>query len=489
MAFSDAFARGYAIGDAARKRRATSKFFERFKELTADDEAEPVTEIGGLNVPESALPSDTPAAETAELEPAAALPVGSAAPVAPAAEDSAPPVGAEAEAAIRVKAPKKIPLPQAAEVHRSLTQTNIKELDRLALDAARASGDIEVYTALQKTTDSFLQSKTLRNLSLAQIAAQNGDTEAVEKYLTKAYRFVPDGREVKFKKTKDGTLTVKDPWDDTDVELTPERIGNIATLLRDPERWADIVRQERKDRAKADIEERELAVKEAGIEIDRARLGQFARELGIREGDLAIRGREAKLKELIAPMERMEAHQRGLYYGALREQAAAAARSGKTPEFLDEARQMSVAVESSIDAFFTPPKNPNTGLADANWKPPRDAFVTGPSGPRVLDASEVNQVKGLAQTIAIHNMGSIGNNVAAVAGLQLMKAQIDPDNFNAQVDAATGVMFVPFQGMNVPVRLPPALVQALVAQQEQATTAPRSGPSGLPGLGAFLPPE
>ena len=468
MAFSDAFAKGYAIGDAAKKRKATSKFFERFKELTDEGEAEPVTAIGGLDVPDSALP-----VEEQPVDAAGAIPVDSATP------DSALPLSLEAAAPAKVGAPKKIPLKQAAEFQKSLTQANIKELDRLAMDAARASGDIEVYTALQKSTDSFLQGKVMRNIGLAQMAAQNGETDAVEKHLTAAYRFIPDGQEVKFKKTKDGMLTIKDPWGDEDVELTSEMIGNIGTMLRDPEKWSDIVRTERRERGKQTVAEGELDVKKGGLEVDRSRLTQYARELGIREGDLAIKGREAKLKELIAPMERMETHQRGLYYGALREKAAAAAKAGKTPEFLDEANRMSVAVEGSMDAYFTPTKNPVTRMADPNWKPPSDAMVTGPSGPRVLEASEINQAKGLAQTIAIHNMGSIGNNVAAVAGLQLMKAQIDPDNFNAQIDATTGVMLVPFRGMNVPVQLPPALVQALVSQQESAAVS-GSSPSGYP---------
>lgn len=470
MSFSEAFARGYAIGDAAKKRKATSKFFERFKELTDDGDKESVTEIGGLDVPDSALP--VKGGESALDVGSAALETGSES--AMPEPDSALPLSAEAAEPVKISAPKKIPLPQAREAHKSMTQANIKELDRLAMDAARASGDIEVYTALQKSTDSFLQAKTLRNLSLAQTAAQNGNTDDVEQYLTKAYRYIPDGQEIKFKKTKDGQLTVKDPWSDEDVELNSERIGNIATMLRDPEKWSDIVRQERKDRGQQKVAEGELEVKKGGLEIDRSRIAQYARELGIREGDLALKGRETKLKELIAPMERMEAHQRGLYYGALKAQAQAAAKAGKTPEFLDEARQMSTAVESSIDAYFTPPKNAVTGEPDTNWKPPNDSMVTGPSGPRVLEASEVNQVKGLAQTIAIHNMGAIGNNVAAAAGLQLMKAQIDPDNFNAQIDAATGVMLVPFRGMNVPVQLPPALVQALVAQQESAQAPPSS---------------
>lgn len=488
MGFTDSFARGYEIGDAAKKRRATSKYFERFKELTRDSDAEVVTEIGGLDVPESALP-----VEGTAPTPVPAPEAISAGPTegAPALEpDSALPLDmGDAESPVRVTAPKKIPLPQAEEARKSLTQANIKELDRLAMEAARASGDIEVYTALQKSTDSFLQSKVMRNIGLAQSAALNGKTDEVEKYLTKAYRFVPDGQEIKFKKDKDGQLTIKDPWGDKDIPLTSEMIGNIGIMLSNPEKWADIVRAERKDRGTQAVNEREVTVKEGGLKVDQDRLLQFGRQLGIQEKDLALKERQVRLEELMGPMDRMAKYQQGLYYGALKEQAQAAKANGKGDEFLDESIAMSKAIDSSMAAYTTPPNNPIDGKPDPNWKPPRDVMVTGPSGQRAMAPDELRQATGLAQMIGMTNKGAIGTDVATAAGLQLIKAQIDPDNFNAQIDAATGVMFVPFRGMNVPVKLPPALVQELMSQQESAA-ATSSAPTGnpFPEPGQFMPP-
>lgn len=449
MAFSDAFARGYAIGDAAKKRKASEKFFERFKELTDEGDSEPVTEIGGVPVPNSAIPTS---------DGASALPVEAAGPA-----DAA--LTVDAPEAIQVSAPKKIPLKQAEEVKKSLTRANIKELDSLAMEAARAAGDVEVYTALQNTTDRFLQGKVMKNMSLAQTAAQNGETDEVEKYLTRAYRFVPDGQEVKFTR-KDGKLMVKNPWGDNDIELGSEQIGYIATMMTDPQKWSEIVREERKSRAKQATDDRQVDIAQqnadtakAGLDIDRERVR-------VLQGELGLRGEELKLKKLMAPIERYTEFQKGGYYGALREQALADAKAGGKPtEFLDEAIKMSESVEKSMDSMVTPVKDA-LGQVDPNWQPNPEVMISdGKGGRKPLDGKAFNDAKGLAQTIAMANRGLVGNQVAQSAGLLLMKAQLDPDNFSVQIDASSGVMHVPFRGMNVPVKLPAELVQSLAEQQ------------------------
>jgi hypothetical protein len=471
MAFSDGFAKGYAIGDAAKKSRAASKYFKRFKELTDEGETEAVTEIGGVPVPNSALP---PSEGDAEL------------PVAPLAETAVPEKDAPVlspDAAIpevAVTAPEAIPLKQARKTHKSLTQSNIKELDRLAMDAARAAGDIEVYTALQKTTDSFLQGKVMKNIGLAQAAAQNEDTDAVEKHLTAAYRFIPDGQEIKFKR-KDGKLMINDPWDDKEIELNSEMIGNIGTMLRDPEKWADIVRQERKDRARAATDKQLADAKVDENKIDRERLSmqkdQFTQTLGLQKEDLKLKGRATALAEANGRIGRYTEYQQGLYYSALAEQAKALAKTGgKSPgDLLTEVNALGKTIEDSMNALSSPAKD-DLGRPDPTWKPSREIMVKGQDGqPRQLAPDEMNMAKGFAQSIAVANMGGVGHNLAQSAALQLVKAQVDPSNFNAQIDAKTGVMLVPFRGMNVPVQLPAALVQSLAEQQAASQQRPAQG--------------
>lgn len=462
MAFSDAFARGYAIGDAAKKRRAVSSFFAKFNELTKEADVPDTTEIGGIPVPSGAT-SEAPAIPVAK-----AADAGAASPL----------LNDQAIPAPQVSAPQAIPLKQASEVRKSLTQGDIKDLDKLAMEAARASGDIEVYTALQRTTDSFLQSKVLGNLSNAQVAAQNGDTKAVEKYLTAAYRYVPDGQEIKFHKGKDGQLMVKDPWEDgKEIPMTAEMIGNIGTMLMNPQKWSELVRQERKDRGAAALENRKVAVAEGGLKIDQARVDLLGQQIGLQGEELKLKQNQDKLATLMAPIERLNKYQQAIYYGALADEAKMnAANGGKSGNLLDEANAISKSIDEAMAKYTQPERNQLGEQVDPNWKPPADIMVGGPNGQRPLAANELRDVSGYAQTIALANRGAIGNQLAISAALQLVKATIDPQNFNATIDAKSGTMYVPFHGKNVPVQLPPQIIQGLAGQQGGGNAAPQGSP-------------
>jgi hypothetical protein len=488
MSFSAAFARGYAIGDAAKKRKTIARFFDKFDEMTKDDSEPAAEEIGGISVPDSVI-TERGALDIqplSEVEPPAVDAVGAIDARSPSAKRMAPaptppasaldlggdPAAVTAETpAASVAAPRAIPVGEnVRKFQKSLTQGDIKNLDKLALDAARASGDWEVFNALKKTGDSLLQGKVLSYLGKAQVALTNGDTEQAETNLRKAYRNVPDGQELKTQRDrKTGMLTIKNPADGKPIELTPERIGNFATMIYDQEGWSKIMRQETKDAAAAKMEERKIAVSEGSLKVDQGRLNLLGEELG-------VKGRELELKELAGPMERMETYQRGLYYGALRDQAQTAAKQGKTQEFLTESVAMGKSIDESIKAYTTPGTNPISGEPNPDWKPPADIMVSDPgsmTGRRPLAPDELRNTAAFAQTIGISNLGMIGPELATSAAMQIVKAQVDPDNFNVVVE--NGIMTVPFRGMQIPVQLPPSLLQALAKQQQNATTPTPSG--------------
>jgi hypothetical protein len=532
MAFSDAFARGYEIGDAVKKRFVIGKFFKKFGELTKDSEEDaPVDSIGGIDVPQDAdLDTDTKAAvegaipvtkaatqegsnKDAEipgtmaaqavtapsppderlLPPAsgpaypAALPevevTGKRADYSASAQRALPteegPAGNEpmdagaipmdASGRAKIKSPNRIPLKTPeGERRKSLTQANIKELDRLAMNAARASGDIGVYTALQKTTDSFLQGKVLKGLAAASASLTNGDIDGTEQALKNAYRFIPDGQEAKFHRSRNGTkLMVKDPWDNKDVELTPDRIQMFGMMIHNPDKWAELMRSDRKDAQQAAQEERRTKSQEQQVS---NQASQFAQEFGIKKDD-------QKLKEMNARVSRLTEYEQALYYRSMAGKAAAAAKNGASmEEFLDESRLMSESVDKGLQARFTPPVD-SLGDPIAGWKQPEDAFISDPTaadgtGRRPINSEEINRAAALAQNIAMANMGDIGTNTAGLAALQIVKAQLDPQHFNANIDPQTGVMQVPLGGgLTTPVRIPLELARQMASQANAKAAA------------------
>jgi hypothetical protein len=491
MSFGASFGQGYQVGESMRKRRATSKFFEKFKELSADDEEEMVAEDG------SAIPLDTPAGD----EVRAAIPAAAADKGAPAAEgktvlplDAAPadpvvtqmpaapaipaddmPAAPAAEAALPLAAePKK----GTKEAKKSLKQDDIKELDRLAMDAARASGDVAVYTALQQTTNSFLQGKVLSNMGLAQTAARNGDVDATEKYLKKAYRFVPDGQEINFER-REGKLYVQDPWSDKgeEVELGAEQIGYLSTMIRDPEKWSEMVRAEKKDRATAALEERKVTATEQSVKVDQARVDVMREQLGISREELALKGRETTLRELMGPIERMSQFNQGMYYKALAEYTKAGKGAGVGLDAsLDDSREMAKEVDDQFLKYAEPGKD-MAGNVDPNWKPPKD--IAG------MEPKDILAANGLAQSIGVINAGRVSPAMAVQAGLALARSRmVGPDGQpmgKVMVDPENGMMTFDYAGQTVPIKLPKSVVDGLVMEDNQRAAGAAQGlPQAIP---------
>jgi hypothetical protein len=406
----------------------------------------------GMPPPDLAAPAALPVPTASERRAAASAAPESALPVSSAgsaAAGGAPVVDAPPD--VQVKGPGKLPLTNAGRaLQKSLTQDHIKELDTLAMDAAKAAGDIQVYEALKQTTSSFLQQKVLNNLSLAQQAAvAGGDPQAVENYLTKAYRFIPDGQDVKFGKNEQGQLTVNDPWDENNgkVPVTPELIGAFKTMVMDPERFSGMVYQRKKDKA---------AEEAAKAEADRRERETVATEKRA-ETDAAAERRQAGAQKYVN-LERM-ANAAKSYSDAW---AKAAEAEGKMKP--DDARQYSVAVSQAVDNVIAP-KTTRPGASPL--MPPQ--VVTGPPpkgyemfvDPKTGSPTELAlAARDIAGALGIANP-SLGVDAAANAGLAIVRA-MQPGGPKIQVEGTT--IYVPLQdGRIKPVEAPPELIQALAA--------------------------
>lgn len=456
MAFSDAFARSYAVGDAMRKRRATANYFKKLKELTADtdDMAEAIpTEVAGMDVaPEGAAPA-----------PETALPIQ------PAGESGTAPILAPVEGvgteAIPMKGPDKLPLAtekQRQALAKSLTRDNIKELDDLAMIAGEASGDAGVYKALRDTTTSMLQTKALAALGQAQTAAQEGDVDATEKFLSKAYRYIPDGREAKFKR-KDGKLWIENPWktdegEPKEIELDAQRIGGLAVLMSDPAKYAELLREEGKEREDRKFRRKELDLRERGVGVQEG-------QLGVAQENAALRAREVAIKEQNAPVERLATWADIAYKQQMTEASKA---SAKDPKIMEGATAL---VRETNDQFvgMTTAPNDEMGRPDPNWKMPDQFFKTDANGnPVPLSDAEMLTANALAQSIAVAGLGRTTPGMAIEAGLALVKGRDPNSNFNLQVNAQTGEVYVPINGVNTPVQLPKSILEGLVQEEMDA---------------------
>lgn len=467
MAFSDAFARGYAIGDAAKKRKAVAKYFEKFEEMTKDDSEPAAEEIGGISVPDSVI-TERGALDIqplSEVEPPAVDAAGAIDARSPSAKRMAPaptppasaldlggdPAAVTAETpAASVDAPRAIPIgKKATKFHKSLTQGDIKNLDKLALEAARASGDLEVFNALKKTGDSFLQGKVLSNLGMAQTALTNGDTEQADIYLRKAYRYVPDGQELKIQRDrKTGMLTIKNPADGKPIELTPERIGNFATMLRDPEEWAKLTRQEAKDVAAAKMEERRLVVAEK-------QLAEQVRSNGVRELMDTKKFDQDTANSVFDNL-----YKAALAGKAYAESAAEGKAGGMKP---DDARQYGLAVGGEVEGFLMPraPADPNDPLAKPQIGPPPAGYelFARPDGSGLtvhgMQAKELGGALGIANP-------DLGPAVAARAGMEMTLA-LTQSGTKMGVNPAGGTVTLMISGRPTQLKAPPELIKALIA--------------------------
>ncbi len=201
MPFSSAFAQGLEIGRSSRKQKAVTNYFEKLKAL----EQQPETATPTADV--AAIPTEQ-AGEgmAAALNPQTALPTDT---------------------------------PQAPRV--SLGRADLESLDAAAMEAARASGDISVFTALKSNTDVFIQGKLLNNLRSAQVALLNGDTATAEKALRKANYYVPNGQDIQTFKGPGGELMWTSPISGQKEPITADTIGYIQAAASNPMQFTQLM--------------------------------------------------------------------------------------------------------------------------------------------------------------------------------------------------------------------------------------------------------
>ena len=142
--------------------------------------------------------------------------------------------------------------------------------------ATRAGKDpAAVYEHLNAVRNGFFQSNVLKNLSAANIALQNGDSDAVAKAMKNVYYYFPDGKELDVKRDADGTVIYQDPitpyidqnGDPTSapsfhgkankpnmVPITPQHLQLLATAALDPMKVGDIIAGTRAAAAKQQLE-------------------------------------------------------------------------------------------------------------------------------------------------------------------------------------------------------------------------------------------
>lgn len=552
MAFSDAFARGYAIGDAMKKRKAASDFFEKFKELSANADYDPESETEVIKLepkageaaaaipalaPESpvAAPS-TPENPTVEVAPvdAAAAP-SPALDMTPAQAREAPTDVPPAEAppapgamatpetvkeAIPLSMPTEMKITKPEEIDtrgtarklfdkatgnepkkaRSFTQEDMKELDSLALAAGEAAGDVEVYNALKATTDSFIKGKIQKNLALASTAVSQGDDDAVQKYMKRAYMYVPDGNHLDFKRDKEGRLTVQSPWEAKDrIPVTAETISWMNMQLYDPDKFADLMQRERHHKEEMGLKGREVAVSERRATTDErqaatqermtdAQIKDMADRLGISQQELGIKGRAQTLEELNSRVSRFSQYSQGLYYQELanKMKSGGVDADGKPLKglTLDDARETWHEVDGQFKSYTQPPKN-DMGVEDKNWTKPAD--VEG------LSPAQLQEANGLAQTIALGAPSDVSAATATKAALALTRAatpnaqgtgmldkvDINFDNGTLRLRQGNGFVEVP---------LPRSILNNYAQQANaRAATDERIRTHGFPGTAPMNP--
>lgn len=449
----------YANYQQGKARRAVGQVFERLKTFDA--------------------PADEPDA------PAAALPV----------VDGVPAEGITAT--IPADQPVQAAIPQAqpakkSPVRRTLGAKDFEELDTLIANAAAVSGDPQTYSALKNVATSQLQARVLKEFGAAHVAMQNGDTDGVEKALRRAYYYVPDDQELKIKKDATGQLIFKNPLTDKEEPLTSESLDYFRQAAMDPAQFGSVIWQRKQDTAKANREERGVAVQEGrlGEEIRSNKMTeddrkiqrqQTERELGIKQGDLKLKIEGQKYDNLLKV-----AQAANQYADAEYRRAQAAAEGSGIPGGMkaNDARQYGEEVNSQVENFLIPRSKDSDGVVVFGARPKGyemfyDAQVDEkgrPTGQVALNAA--GQMASMyGQAIGIANP-QLGPGVGARTGIEIARAMMDEKKTKLNVYPNSGQVEVMVDGRPIRVKVPPQVLSALTgAAQEQAAPAAGAVPA------------
>jgi hypothetical protein len=407
-----------------KSRQATKKFFEKLRSLETPD-------TGGIPVPDAG--------------------------------------GSESSAAVLGASTGVIPTdggaiqPSAKRRYRSFTQDDMDELNQLAASAATAGGDPKVYEALRGTARSYMQSKVLDQFRKAQTALQVGDEEGLEDALRAAYQYVPDGKDLKLKRNKDGQLMFRHPVHDQDMPVNAEMLGLFARGAMDPMAFEETIYQRKKDAASAKAAER-------GLDIQDKTAGAAVTNAATNAAEAAETARANREKEkqaaANAPSERNARNAAALrdlaYAGFLNRGKDDAKKDGSA---MNAQREYAKAVNQVARDYIMPTEKRMTQDPDF---PGMEKVIDAPAarlpGFENAGEGEVNIVSSYAEQIGIANP-ELGISQAVGAGAAIYRAL--QGGGNVHVDPKSGLLGVPVEGRMRTFRVPQALIASLMEQAKQ----------------------
>lgn len=353
--------------------------------------------------------------------------------------------------------------PTTKKKYRSFTSDDMSELNALAASAATAGGDPKVYDALRGTARSYMQTKVLDQFRKANVAYQVGDDEGLEDALHSAYQYMPDGKELKLKRDKDGKLQFRHPQSGEYLPVNAESIGFFARAAMDPVafdetlygRKKDKVEQGQKDRAlNTDAQNAETAANNA----DSAREGRLETERHNKA--------EEKQKAGDSKSENLLRNAQALYYmnyaGYLGRDKG---KDGKGGDDMDNQRKFAGDVRKVAESYIMP-----TELTVVDDELGGQKTLNAPAkrlpGFENANADTVNTVSSYAEQIGIANP-QLGLSQAVGAGATIYKALQGQGNLH--IDPKSNLLGIEVGGRMQTFRVPPELMMTLQQRAQKAS--------------------
>lgn len=387
MAFSNAFAQGIEIGRSARKQRAVTKAFEALQSLDHAEDAPAPAAIPGAPAP-NAVPtgamSTSPVGEGA-IEPVSAIPA------------AAP----------------------AAAPRTSLKGSDLDAFEKVAMEAARASGDLSVYSALNSMMTNKLQTKLLGHLRTAQVAMINGDTATAEQALKRANYYVPNGQDIKINKDETGQLTWNSPLTGKPEAITAETIGLIQAGASNPQQFSAMLQEIRKNSADAEHKAGMLANDTTRTKTDEARAAESTRAS---RADEAAKREELRIKRMEAESQRVRDQKYGDYLD--RGGRAKGEKPGQGADISAADREkISKNIRDIVRESLQPTKSDITMDEYTKEEKVIKRPLPPPKGFEGIGEAQINQIAADAENIALLNPGMSFSEAAEMAKGRYAKAQ------------------------------------------------------------------
>jgi hypothetical protein len=401
-------------------REATKKFFEKLRVLETPDP-------GGIPV------SDSAGSEGASATMAAATGV-------------IPTDGG----AIQPKAKKK---------YKSFTQDDIDELNQLAASAATAGGDPKVYEALRGTARSYMQTKVLDQFRKAQVALQVGDEEGLEDALRAAYQYVPDGKDLKLKRNKEGKLMFRHPVSDDELPVNSEMLGLFMRGALDPVAFEETIYGRKKDKIEQGQKQQDIDIARQNAESGaiQADTGRFQQEETTRHNKA-----EEKQKATDSQADNLLKKAQALYYMNYAGYLGRDKGKGGATSQMNAQRQYAQAVNTVARQYIMPTQRQVT-TDEFGGQKVIEAPAPRLEGFQDADEGTVNTISGYAEQIGIANP-ELGISQAVGAAAAIHRAM--QGGGNVHVDPAAGLLGIQENGRMRTFKVPRELIQVLTEQAQ-----------------------